>query len=141
MGCVEEGHWARSPGQDVVDHDRRLFGDRDQVVVVTGQQTSAYGTVAERDPPTRATQVEPLTRDDDPGKRTPVRIHDLGPEDLDSTGAGNEVPPTQGARELAPPMPRHPCAAEQVLVHVAHGEGITCRVSSVRPAVMRQTAA
>jgi len=121
MGCVEEGHWARSPGQDVVDHDRRLFGDRDQVVVVTGQQPSAYGTVAEHDPPTRSPEVEALPRYDDPGQRTSVGVDDLAPEDLDGADAGHEVPPTQGARGLAPPVPRHPCTAEQVVVHMAHG--------------------
>src|SRR5450756_240609 len=70
----------QSAGQDVVDDDRRLLGDRDQVVVITGEQASAYGTVAEHDPPTRSTQVEPLTRDDDPGQRSPVGVDDLGPE-------------------------------------------------------------
>ena len=111
----------QSAGQDVADDDRRLLGDRDQVVVITGEQPSAYGTVAERDPPTRATQVEPLPRHDDPGERTPVGVDDLGPEDLDSTGAGHEEATTQGTGELATPMPRHPCAAEQGSTHLHQG--------------------
>src|SRR5665647_1915508 len=56
----------RSGRQDVVDDDRPLFGDRDEMVVVASQESSAYGTVAEPDPPTRSPQMEPLPRYDDP---------------------------------------------------------------------------
>src|SRR5664280_1465350 len=114
----------RSVREDVVDHDRRLVGDGDEVIAATGEQASAYGTVAERDAAARSLEVETLPRYDDPRQRSPVGVDDLGAEDLDGAGAGHEVPPTQGARELAPPMSRHACTAEQIVVHMTHGEGI-----------------
>ena len=89
----------------MVDDDRPLFGDRDEMVVVASQESSAYGTVAEPDPPTRSPQMEPLPRYDDPRQRTPVGIDDLSPEDLDRADAGHEVPPTQGTGDVSPPMP------------------------------------
>src|SRR5674476_20957 len=64
----------RSVREDVVDHDRGLVGDRDEAIVVTGEQSSAYGTVAERDRPTRSAQMEPLPRYDDPRQRSPVGV-------------------------------------------------------------------
>src|SRR5665647_3419361 len=114
----------RSVREDVVDHDRGLVGDRDEAIVVTGEQSSAYGTVAEPDAAARSLEVEALARHDDPRERAAVGVDDLGPEDLDGADTGHEVPPTQGTRGLAPPVPWHPCPAEQVVVHVAHGEGI-----------------
>ena len=94
------------------------------MVLLTGEQPSAYGTVAEHDPTACSPEMEPLSRHDDGRQRAPVGVHDLGPEDLHRVGTGHEVPPSEGTRELTPPVSRNACSPEQVVVQVAHGEEV-----------------
>ena len=123
--------WRPGAAEEVRHHDRGLRGEGDELCAVAGEQTSAYGPVAERDAPAAAPELEPLAGDDDARQRAALGVDDVGARDLDGADAGDEVRGGRHGGHLALPEPGQACAGQQVVVQVAHRHRV--HVACVEP--------